>query len=79
MSELIGKAFEALGPAPSSRELALVAAALEGEHDAFWLAANDQVAFAALTEVALANGSSGFVALDLVTTVTTSGSPRPWA
>jgi hypothetical protein len=70
VSDLIGKAFEALGQAPSSRELALVAAALEDEHDAFWLAANDRAAFAALAEVALEHGSSGFVALDLVTLIT---------
>jgi hypothetical protein len=74
MSELIGKAFEALGEGPTSRELDLVAAALEDEHDAFWLAANDRAAFAALTQVALEHGSSGFVALDLVTVITTGES-----
>jgi hypothetical protein len=42
-----------LGEAPTSRELDLVAAALEDEHDAFWLAANDRAAFAELTQVAL--------------------------
>jgi hypothetical protein len=74
VSELIGKAFEALGAGPTSRELDLVAAALEDEHDAFWLAANDRAAFAALAEVAAENGSSGFVALDLVTVITTGES-----
>jgi hypothetical protein len=38
MSELIAKAFEALGEGPTSRELDIVAAALEDEADAFWLA-----------------------------------------
>ena len=79
MSDLIGKAFAALGEAPTSRELELVATALDDEADAFWLAANDRAAFAALAEVALEHGSSGFVALDLVTTITTGNSPRPWA
>ena len=73
-SELVGKAFEALGEAPTSRELDLVAAALEDEHDAFWQAANDRAAFAALAEVAHEHGSSGFVALDLVTVITTGES-----
>ena len=71
MSDLIAKAFDALGEAPTSRELDLVAAALEDEHDAFLLAANDRAAFAGLAEVALEHGSSGFVALDLVTVITT--------
>ena len=79
MSDLIGKAFAALGEAPTSRELELVAAALDDEADTFWLAANDRAAFAALAEVALEHGSSGFVALDLVMTITTGNSPRPWA
>jgi hypothetical protein len=74
MSELIAEAFEALGEGPTSRELDLVAAALEDEHDAFWLAASDRAAFAALAEVALEHGSSGFVALDLVTVITTGES-----
>ncbi len=51
-----------------------MAAALEDEHDAFWLAANDRAAFAALTQVALEHGSSGFVALNLVTVITTGES-----
>jgi hypothetical protein len=79
VSDLIGKAFAALGEAPTSRELELVAAALEDEADTFWLAANDRAAFAALAEVALEHGSSGFVALDLVMTITTGNSPPPWA
>ena len=74
MSELIAQAFEAFGGGATSRELDLVAAALEDEHDAFWLAANDRAAFAALTQVALEHGSSGFVALDLVTVITTGES-----
>jgi hypothetical protein len=74
MSELIAKAFEALREGPTSRELDLVAAALKDEHNAFWLAANDRAAFAALVEVALEHGSSGFVALDLVTVITTGES-----
>jgi hypothetical protein len=72
--ELVGKAFEALGGGPTSRELDLVAAAFEGEADAFWLAANDRAAFDALAEVAAKNGSSGFVAFDLVTVITTGES-----
>ena len=59
MSDLIGKAFAVLGEAPTSRELELVAAALEDEADACWLAAKDRAAFAALAEVALEHGSSG--------------------
>jgi hypothetical protein len=55
------------------------AAALEDEADAFWLAANDRPAFEALVEVALEHASSGFVALDLVTQITTGESPRPCA
>jgi voltage-gated potassium channel len=50
--------FEGLGQAPSSRELELAAPALEDEHDAFWTAANDRAACAALAEVALEHGSS---------------------
>ena len=73
-SELVGKAFAALGEGPTARELDLVAAALEDEHDVFWEAAHDQAAFEALVQVALANGSSGFVALDLVTVITTGES-----
>jgi hypothetical protein len=71
---MIGRAFAALGQGPTSYELELVAAALEGEHDVFWTAANDRAAFAALAEVALEHGSSGFVALDLVTVITTGES-----
>ena len=47
-----------------------MAAALEGEHDVFWRAAGDRAAFAALAEVAGESGSSGLVALDLVTVIT---------
>ncbi len=59
-----------MGEGPTSRELDLVAAALEGEHDVFWRAAGDRAAFAALAEVAGESGSSGLVALDLVTVIT---------
>ncbi len=72
MSELIAQAFAALGEGPSSDELDLVAAALEDEHEAFNLAPHDRAAFEALAEVAAENGSSGFVALDLVTVIATA-------
>jgi hypothetical protein len=38
------------------------------------LAANDRAAFAALAEVALEHGGSGFVVLDLVTVIATGES-----
>ena len=75
MSELVPRAFGALGPAPTYRELELVAGVLvrAGEAAAFDAAAADYEAFARLAELASASGSSGFVALDLTTYVTTGG------
>jgi hypothetical protein len=70
VSTLLERAFKALGPAPSQREVELVAQALRDSEDEEALAAleaawGNREASDALTELALASGSSGFVALDL--------------
>lgn len=72
MSELVERAFGALGSAPSWRELELVADTLRASGDddataALKAAGGDGTAFAALAELAVESGSSGFVALDLAT------------
>lgn len=72
-TELLPRAFAALGMAPTERELALVGDALI-DADAIGplkLAEADREAFAALAQLALASGSSSFVALDLIVQVTT--------
>jgi hypothetical protein len=75
VSDLLPRAFAALGMGPTDRELALVADTLAdaGAGPELEAAAADRGVFEALVEVASAAGSSGFVALDLVTHAT-SGS-----
>jgi hypothetical protein len=72
MTELLSRAFAALGAGPTQRELELVAQALRDSEDddtvaALEAAITDREAADTLTELALASGSSGFVALDLKT------------
>lgn len=71
MSELLSRAFAALGPGPTWRELELVAETLResGDEEAIELlrAGVGGEAFAALVKLAEASGASGFVALDLAT------------
>lgn len=77
MSELLARAFAALGAAPTWRELELVAETLResGDEEAIELlragVGGDE--FEALTELAEASGASGFVALDLVTVFANPG------
>jgi hypothetical protein len=72
VSDLLAKAFAALGPAPSDDELELVARSLDetGQASLIEEACADDVAWKRLTRLAEASGSSGFVALDLATVVT---------
>lgn len=76
MTELLPRAFAALGQGPTARELELVADTLvaAGETAALEAAAADHEAFVVLAELASSAGSSGFVALDLTTRVTTGSS-----
>jgi len=72
MSDLLKRAFGALGPAPSWREVELVAETLRISGDkattrALEGALADRKAFAALAELASAAGANGFTALDLTT------------
>jgi hypothetical protein len=68
VNELLARAFAALGPNPTDRELALVADAVRSSGDAAATAAleapldDDE-----LDAVATASGASGFTALDLKT------------
>ncbi|MGZ5324936.1 MAG: hypothetical protein ACXWG2_12790 [Solirubrobacterales bacterium] len=73
MSELLERAFAALGTAPSWRELELVTQTLRAAGDEEALTADREQVFAALAELARAAGSSGFVALDLATEVANPG------
>lgn len=75
MSDLLPQAFGALGMGPTGREIGLVADTLikAGAVREIETAAHDREAFRALVELAEAAGSSGFVALDRVTQVTTGG------
>lgn len=77
MSELLSRAFAALGPGPTWRELELVASTLResGDEEAIALlgAGVDGDEFKGLTELAAASGSSGFVALDLATVFANPG------
>jgi hypothetical protein len=82
VNELLERAFVALGKAPTYRELALVAETIResGDEDALAeldAAAWDRDASAALGELALASGSSGFVALDLLVEVANPGGSAP--
>jgi hypothetical protein len=66
MSELLERAFAPLGAGPTQREVELVAEALRDSEDDDAFAAleasiTNQEASDALTELALASGSSGFV------------------
>jgi hypothetical protein len=78
VSELLGKAFLALGPGPTNAELGLVADALAEAGDEQAIAVLDAASYGdrkgldALYTLASANGSSAFVALDL-TVVWASG------
>lgn len=78
MSDLLPRAFTALGMGPTRREIALVAQTLRDSGDEAVLvierAACRREEFRALVELAEAAGSSAFVALDLTTYVTTSES-----
>jgi hypothetical protein len=79
--ELLERAFAALGPAPSWRELGLVADTLRASGDGDVLEALEAAAsggqeFDALVELAREVGSSGFVALDLVTEIVNPGRAR---
>ena len=66
---LLARAFAALGQGPSWREIGLVAESLRADEDAVAVleAGTGGDEFRALCELASASGSSGFVALDLVT------------
>ena len=90
MSDLVFTAFQALGPAATRREVALVAKALRerGDEEVLGLfgagtepepdAAFDHEACAAVAEIAERAGAGGFVALDLYTEVIRPGwSPFP--
>jgi hypothetical protein len=70
VSELLERAFQALGPGPSQREVVLVAQAIHDSEDQDAISAleatlDDDEAWHALVNLAQASGSSGFVALDL--------------
>jgi hypothetical protein len=71
VSEVLGRAFLALGRGPTNAELALVAETLARSGDEQAIAVldaasyGDREAFDALDALATANGSSAFVALDL--------------
>ena len=67
MSELIERAFRALGSAPTWRELELVADTLRASGDEDAIAALTDPDLEALANLAAASGSSGVVALDLAT------------
>lgn len=90
MNDLVFTAFQALGPAATRREVALVAKALRetGDEEVLGLfgagtdpepdAAFDREACAAVTGIAERAGVGGFVALDLYTEVIRPGwSPFP--
>jgi hypothetical protein len=63
VSELLARAFAALGEGPTRRELELVADALrEADDEETWAALEDPDAVA---QIAYANNSHGLVALDL--------------
>lgn len=70
-SDLLARAFDALGAGPTDRELELVAETLRRSGDEEAIAVLEAElgsdGFRALAELASASGSSGFVALDLVT------------
>lgn len=76
MNELLERALVALGPAPSHRELELVAETLRASGDEEAIAALEAAAdlgdaFEALVELAEASGVGPFTALDLVTEFST--------
>ena len=85
MNDLVFTAFQALGPAATRREVALVAQALRerGDEEVLRLfgagtepepdAAFDREACAAVTGIAERAGAGGFVALDLYTEVIRPG------
>jgi hypothetical protein len=77
MSELLARAFAALGPGPTERDLALVAESLRssGDEDALAIleAGIGCAEFEALAELASVSGSSPFVALDLATAFANPG------
>jgi hypothetical protein len=71
VSELLERAFVALGPGPKPRELSLVAETLRKSGDEEAIAALEAAAdlgdaFEALVELAEASGVRPFTALDLV-------------
>jgi hypothetical protein len=70
---LLAGALRVLGMAPTYRELGVVAESLRGTdaERALRQAAGDQEGWGRLVGLAEANGSSGFVTLDLVTVTTT--------
>ena len=81
MSELLTKAFRALGADANAREIELVADTLRTAGDEHVLgmlekAAEDWRAFEALCQIAEEAGASGFVALDLATAVSGGGLVR---
>ena len=70
MTELLERAFTALGGSPTEREVALVADTLRASSDEGTIAALEAAAFGPafdeLAALACASGASAFVALDLV-------------
>jgi hypothetical protein len=82
VSELLERAFGALGPAPTYRELVLAVATIRESDDEEAIgmleaALEDGLRASALDELALASGSSGFVALDLLTEFSNPGGSAP--
>ena len=79
--KLLSRAFAALGPGATAREIELVADTLRTAGDDHVLgmletAAEDWRAFEALCQIAEEAGASGFVALDLATAVSGGGLVR---
>jgi hypothetical protein len=78
VTELAVAAFEALGPGPTRRELALVARTLRDSNDEETLALFSEPeaygdGYRRLVELAEKAGASGFVALDLYVEVANPG------
>jgi hypothetical protein len=85
MSQLVVSAFRALGPAPSARELELVAKALRKSGDSDLLAmfaaaadgvgrSDDHEAYDAVVALADTAGAGPFTALDLIAEMSNPGS-----
>ena len=67
MNELLARAFAALGPNPTDRELGLVADAVRNSGDEEAIAAleaDDDAAWQKLVAIATENGANGYTALD---------------